>query len=146
MDTQTFYSATNLYINEPTAAALAYGLKEKNDLLNSEEDDNFCLFSHKENQNEKSNEKNEKMILVFDLGGETFDVTCLKFINDDEAPIFEIKGHSGNTLLGGDDFDNILVDYCIKIFEKENNKLRGEKKETYYHLNRSDIAINISKF
>ena len=114
-------------INEPTAAVLAYGLKDKNDLLN-EEDNNFCLFSQKENQNKKSNEKNKKIILVFDLGGGTFDVTCLKFINDDEGPIFEIKGHSGNTLLGGDDFDNILVDHCIKKFEKEYKKIKINKE------------------
>ena len=114
-------------INEPTAAALAYGLKDNNDLLNYDEDDDFCLFSNKENQNKKSNnEKKEKMILVFDLGGGTFDVTCLKFINDDE-PIFEIKGHSGNTLLGGDDFDNILIKHCIEIFENEYNPIKGEK-------------------
>lgn len=67
------------------------------------------------------------MIIVFDLGGGTFDVTCLKFINDDEAPIFEIKGHSGNTLLGGDDFDNISIDYCIDKFEKEYNRKRKQK-------------------
>ena len=115
-------------INEPTAAVLAYGLKDKNDLLNSDDDNNFCLFSHKEKQNKESNEKNEKTILVFDLGGGTFDVTCLKLINDDEAPEFEIKGHSGYTLLGGDDFDNILVDYCIQKFEKEYNKTKGKKK------------------
>lgn len=47
-------------INEPTAAVLAYGLKDKNDLLNSDQDNNFCLFSHKESQNKKYNEKKRK--------------------------------------------------------------------------------------
>lgn len=55
-------------INDPTAWALVYGLKDKNGFLNSDNDDNFCLFNHKENQNKKFNEKDEKMILVFDLG------------------------------------------------------------------------------
>lgn len=103
-------------INEPTAAALAYGLGEKKDIKRSDDDDNFFLL----NSNTPSEENfDEKKILVFDLGGGTLDVTCLKIIKDDEGPQFEILGHSGNTLLGGDDFDDILVKYCIQVFKKE---------------------------
>jgi len=68
-------------INEPTAAAIAYGL-------------------------DKKNEKGEKNVLIFDLGGGTFDVTLLSI---DEG-IFEVKATAGDTHLGGEDFDNRLVD------------------------------------
>jgi molecular chaperone DnaK len=74
-------------INEPTAAALAYGL-DKN--------------------------KNEK-VLVFDLGGGTFDVTILQITPDG---IFEVKSTSGDTHLGGDDFDNKIVDMILESFKK----------------------------
>jgi len=68
-------------INEPTAAAIAYGL-------------------------DKKDEKGEKHVLIFDLGGGTFDVTLLSI---DEG-IFEVKATAGDTHLGGEDFDNRLVD------------------------------------
>ena len=73
-------------INEPTAAALAYGL----------------------------NNGEEKKILIFDLGGGTFDVSLLQLDNG----IFEVKSTSGHTHLGGEDFNNILFDYCISEFKK----------------------------
>ena len=101
-------------INEPTAAAIAYGLKDSNDLLYSEEDSFFTF----KDENKKENNQKEKTILVFDLGGGTFDVTCLTISIEDGEPQFEILGHSGNVLLGGDDLDNILVDHCIKVFKK----------------------------
>jgi len=75
-------------INEPTAAALAYGLKE---------DDN-------------------KKIIVFDLGGGTFDVSVLE-IGDG---VFEVKSTHGDTFLGGEDFDNAIVNFLAKTFEDEN--------------------------
>ena len=103
-------------INEPTAAALAYGLGEKQDIKRSDDEDNFFLL----NTNTPTEDNlDEKKILVFDLGGGTLDVTCLKIMKDDGNPQFEILGHSGNTLLGGDDFDDILVQYCIQAFKKE---------------------------
>jgi len=102
-------------INEPTAAALAYGLKEKNDLLYSEED---SIINFTKN-NKKEEEFDEKTVLVFDLGGGTFDVTCLKITMEDDEPQFDILGHSGNVLIGGDDFDNLLVDHCIQKFRNE---------------------------
>jgi molecular chaperone DnaK len=75
-------------INEPTAAALAYGLDKK---------------------------KNEK-IAVFDLGGGTFDISILEI---DEG-VFEVKSTNGDTHLGGDDFDQVLIDYIADEFKKEN--------------------------
>lgn len=74
-------------INEPTAAALAYGLDKKGD--------------HK--------------ILVFDLGGGTFDVSVLELGDD----VVEVKATSGNNRLGGDDFDQRLVDYVAEEFKKD---------------------------
>lgn len=84
-------------INEPTAAALAYGLNEKG----------------------KSNgDDDEVNILIFDLGGGTFDVSILSL----EEGVFEVKSTAGDTHLGGEDFDNKLVDWCIKDFKKKNRE------------------------
>ena len=74
-------------INEPTAAAVAYGLDHRND--------------------------GEKNILVFDLGGGTFDVSILN-VNEE---MLEVKSTNGNTHLGGEDFDNRIMEYCIKEFK-----------------------------
>tara|TARA_B100000214_G_C23968134_1_gene628755 strand:- start:796 stop:2718 length:1923 start_codon:yes stop_codon:yes gene_type:complete len=76
-------------INEPTSAAIAYGLDNK--------------------------ENSEKNILIFDLGGGTFDVSLL---NIDEG-IFEVKATAGDTHLGGEDFDNILVNHFIQEFKRK---------------------------
>ena len=76
-------------INEPTAAALAYGL-EKQD--------------------------NNQTILVYDLGGGTFDVSILEL----GEGVFEVKSTSGNNKLGGDDFDQRIVDHLVETFKKEN--------------------------
>ena len=79
-------------VNEPTAAAMAYGLDGK-----------------------RSDEKN---VLVFDLGGGTFDVSVL--IIDDG--VFEVKSTAGDTHLGGEDFDNRMVEHFIQEFKRKNNK------------------------
>ena len=76
-------------VNEPTAAALAYGL-DKQDKLQT--------------------------ILVYDLGGGTFDVSILELGDG----VFEVKSTSGNNRLGGDDFDKRLMDYMVDEFKKEN--------------------------
>ncbi len=73
-------------INEPTAAALAYGLDKQGD----------------------------KKIAVFDLGGGTFDVSILELGDG----VFEVKSTNGDTMLGGDDFDDVLVDWMIDEFKK----------------------------
>ncbi len=76
-------------INEPTAAALAYGLDKQ--------------------------DKNEK-VLVYDLGGGTFDVSILELGDG----VFEVLSTSGNNHLGGDDFDQRIIDYLVDEFKKEN--------------------------
>ena len=78
-------------INEPTAAAIAYGL-----------DKNF---------------KTERNVLIFDLGGGTFDVSILTL----EEGLFEVRATNGHTHLGGEDFDNRLVEYCCGEFRRKNN-------------------------
>merc|ERR1719379_2287234 len=80
-------------INEPTAAAIAYGLDKKSD--------------------------GEKNILIFDLGGGTFDVSILTI----EDGIFEVKSTGGDTHLGGEDFDNRLVTHFVKEFKRVNKGL-----------------------
>jgi len=78
-------------INEPTAAAIAYGLDKKD---------------------------GEKNILVFDLGGGTFDVTLLTIDNG----VFEVLSTNGDTHLGGEDFDQRVMDYFIKLYKKKTGK------------------------
>merc|ERR1712230_122902 len=77
-------------INEPTAAAIAYGLDKKG----------------------------EKNILVFDLGGGTFDVSILTIDNG----VFEVVSTNGDTHLGGEDFDQRVIDYFVKLFKKKSGK------------------------
>merc|ERR1712038_1950820 len=74
-------------INEPTAAALAYGMDKTED----------------------------KVIAVFDLGGGTFDISVLEI----QKGVFEVKSTNGNTFLGGEDFDNALLNYLVQEFKKE---------------------------
>ena len=76
-------------INEPTAAAIAYGLDKKG--------------------------QGEKNVLIFDLGGGTFDVSLLAI----EDGVFEVKATAGDTHLGGEDFDNKLVEFCCAEFLKK---------------------------
>jgi molecular chaperone DnaK len=80
-------------INEPTAAAMAYGLDKA---------------------------KNEQKIVVFDLGGGTFDVSVLELNDDDGMKVFEVISTSGDTHLGGDDFDDVLINYVADQFKKDN--------------------------
>merc|ERR1711997_639724 len=74
-------------INEPTAAALAYGMDKSED----------------------------KVIAVFDLGGGTFDISILEI----QKGVFEVKSTNGNTFLGGEDFDNALLEHLVGEFKKE---------------------------
>lgn len=75
-------------INEPTAAAIAYGLDKK-----------------------QAGVKGERMVLIFDLGGGTFDVSLLSI----DDGIFEVKATAGDTHLGGEDFDNRLVAHFVQV-------------------------------
>jgi molecular chaperone DnaK len=86
-------------INEPTAAALAYGLDKQGD----------------------------RKIAVFDLGGGTFDISILELGDG----VFEVKSTNGDTMLGGDDFDDILVDWLIDEFKNSDN----------YDLSKDSMAI-----
>ncbi|AAP95182.1 molecular chaperone DnaK [[Haemophilus] ducreyi] len=79
-------------INEPTAAALAYGLDSK-----------------KENQ----------IIAVYDLGGGTFDISIIEIDNFDGEQTFEVRATNGDTHLGGEDFDNRVINYLVEEFQKE---------------------------
>ena len=89
-------------LNEPTAAAIAYGLDVKNVL--------------------KDKNKN---ILIFDLGGGTFDVSIMTL----EDGVFQVKATSGDTHLGGEDFDNRMVDHFIKEFKRKFKKdISGNKR------------------
>ena len=102
-------------INEPTAASLAYGF---GNCPNSEN-------KYKNLFNNKILDEEIKKIIVFDLGGGTLDVTLLELEKDN----IRIKAHSGIMHLGGEDFDNILLDHCINYF----------KKKTKIDLNRDEF-------
>jgi len=88
-------------INEPTAAAIAYGLDKKK---------------------QSSQEKN---VLIFDLGGGTFDVSILSI----DDGVFEVKSTAGDTHLGGEDFDNRMVEHFVKEFQRKHKKdITGNKR------------------
>merc|ERR1719463_155325 len=81
-------------LNEPTAAAIAYGLDKK------------------------SNMAGERNVVIFDLGGGTFDVSLLTI----EEGIFEVKATAGDTHLGGEDFDNRLLNHFCAEFKRKHKK------------------------
>jgi molecular chaperone DnaK len=81
-------------INEPTAAALAYGV-DKSD-------------------------KTDRKVAVYDLGGGTFDISIIDIINIDGEKQIEVLSTNGDTFLGGEDFDQVLMDYLVDEFKKEN--------------------------
>jgi heat shock protein 5 len=92
-------------INEPTAAAIAYGLDKKG---------------------------GEKNILVFDLGGGTFDVTLLTIDNG----VFEVLSTNGDTHLGGEDFDQRVMKYFMKVFKRKHKKDMSKDKRSVQKLRR----------
>ncbi|KIK09342.1 hypothetical protein K443DRAFT_83137 [Laccaria amethystina LaAM-08-1] len=100
-------------LNEPTAAALAYGLDKKGA---------------------------ESKIIVYDLGGGTFDVSLLTI----EGGVFEVMATSGDTHLGGEDFDNRVIEYLVKKYNKEtgvdvnqNQRAMGKLKKAVEHAKRA---------
>lgn len=95
-------------INEPTAAAIAYGLDKKT-------------------QSAMGGERN---VLIFDLGGGTFDVSILTI----EDGIFEVKATAGDTHLGGEDFDNRMVNHFIQEFKRKHKKDISENKRAVRRL------------
>ncbi|XP_076936761.1 heat shock cognate 70 kDa protein-like [Bidens hawaiensis] len=84
-------------LNEPTSAAIAYGLDKSADV----------------------NCPEEKNVLIFDLGGGTFDVSLLKI---SKAGTVTVKAVGGDTHLGGENFDQLIVDHCVDVFKKKENK------------------------
>ncbi|KAK1437157.1 hypothetical protein QVD17_02943 [Tagetes erecta] len=89
-------------INEPTAAAIAYGLDNESEIVG------------------------RLNVLVFDLGGGTFDVSVMTI---EEGGVYEVKAVAGDTHLGGEDFDNRIVDHCVSEFKKKSNKdLSGNQR------------------
>merc|ERR1719352_1631617 len=92
-------------INEPTAAAIAYGLDKKS---------------------------GEKNILVFDLGGGTFDVSLLTIDNG----VFEVIATSGDTHLGGEDFDNRVIQHLLKVFKRKEGTDAAKDKRAIQKLRR----------
>merc|ERR1719428_478468 len=92
-------------INEPTAAAIAYGL-------------------------DNAEETEEKNVLIFDLGGGTFDVSLLTI----EEGIFEVMATAGDTHLGGEDFDNRMVDYFLQDFKRRHRKDMSENQRSLRRL------------
>ena len=81
-------------INEPTAAALAFGMDKKT---------------------------GDQKIAVYDLGGGTFDISIIELAEIDGEKQFEVLSTNGDTSLGGEDFDNVLIDYFVEEFKKEQN-------------------------
>ena len=92
-------------INEPTAAAIAYGL-------------------------DKIGEQKERNVLIFDLGGGTFDVTLLTI----DGGIFEVKATAGDTHLGGEDFDNRMVNHFVEEFKRKHKKDLGQNQRALRRL------------
>ncbi|KAL4176227.1 70-kilodalton heat shock protein [Phytophthora ramorum] len=90
-------------INEPTAAAIAYGLDKKG---------------------------GERNVLIFDLGGGTFDVSLLSI----EEGIFEVKATAGDTHLGGEDFDNRLVEFFVQEFKRKHRKDMAQNQRALRRL------------
>ena len=97
-------------INEPTAAAIAYGLDKKG---------------------------GEKNILVFDLGGGTFDVSLLTIDNG----VFEVLATNGDTHLGGEDFDQRIMKYFMKLFKKKNKASLKDNKRAMQKLRRESERV-----
>jgi len=92
-------------MNEPTAAAIAYGLDKKGP---------------------------ESKVIVYDLGGGTFDVSLLSI----EDQVFEVLATAGDTHLGGEDFDNRVIDYLVKSYEKKSGTDVGKNHRALGKLKR----------
>lgn len=89
-------------ISEPTAAAIAYGIDKR-----------------------AGKNRSKKNVLVFDMGGGTFDVSLLTIC---EAGTISVKAVGGDTHLGGEDFDQMMVNYCVQIFKKKEKDLSGNAR------------------
>ena len=105
-------------INEPTAAAIAYG------------------------QDKKGSSQGENNVLIFDLRGGTFDVSILSI----DDGIFEVKATAGDTHLGGEDFDNRLVDRFVKEFQRKYKKdSTGDRTSNNWQASERSSRSSIGK-
>ena len=110
-------------INEPTAAALAYGLDKG---------------------------KEDELILVFDLGGGTFDVSLLEVGKDDDFSTIQVRATSGDNRLGGDDWDQRIVDYLIKKFKEttgvdvSNDKIAKQRLKEAAEQAKKELSSSMS--
>ena len=136
--------------NEPTAASLAYGLDKK--LSKNEKPRNtfpsINILDNKDKniegngKEEEEDEEDEKTIIVFDLGGGTFDVTLLKI---EEQEIFKVINKSGDSHLGGDDFNKKIIDYCLKNFSSKFDIKEDSIRRNSIAMNRLMIAAENAK-
>jgi len=125
-------------LNEPTAAAIAYGLDHKLAEANSESD--------------AAEESKERLVAIYDLGGGTFDISLLRM----NRGIFEVLATAGDTALGGDDMDELLVDWVLQqagwsdedVTDAGDRKLLLQKarqaKETLSAVDAMDLDIELS--
>ena len=159
-------------INEPSSAALAYGfyslseigknvlfnfdegllgfaphpieIKEKNkkiSLTQTSKTSSIVLPNKKEEKSKKEKDDNSKIILVFDFGGGTFDVSIVEM---DERCV-ETLVSSGDQMLGGGDFDNKLMEFCLNNFVEKTKKDKKKIKKNYKSMQRLKIACEQTK-
>ena len=133
-------------INEPTAAALGYGLDKKYGKLNKTNIvNNFLKLENNKDDSDTvtdNDEFDQKNILVFDLGGGTFDVSLVNIQNNEK---FEVKCTSGDTHLGGEDFDYKLVEYCLQQFCSKFKFTEDEVRKNAKAMKRLKLACEKSK-
>ena len=102
-------------LNEPTAAAMAYGLDKISEA--------------------------PRNVMIFDLGGGTFDVSLLKI----SEGVFGVLATGGDTHLGGEDFDNILVNYCIDLFKETTDIDLRKSEDNKRNIHRLKIKCEKAK-
>jgi L1 cell adhesion molecule like protein len=107
-------------INEPTAAALSYGLHSQKD---------------------SNNDKGKTNVVIFDLGGGTFDVSVLAM----DSGVFEVKATGGDTHLGGEDFDNSIMAYCMEKIKAQDATVHKKLKESARAQSRLRRAVENCK-
>ena len=139
-------------INEPTAASLAYGLDKRlpknkrlatvSSIYTSFELNLGEKYIDEENEKNEEEDEDERLIIVFDLGGGTFDVTLLSILDQE---IFNVIATAGDSHLGGDDFDNKIMDFCLNEFCSKFNIKKDEIKNDTKAMNRLKIASEKAK-
>ena len=108
-------------INGPTAAAITYGLDKRSETI-----DYISSMSGEYTAYDETG----RNVLMFDLGGGTFNVSVLTI----EDGIFEVKSMNGDAHLGGEDFDNWMVNFFVKEFKKQHKKDITQSKKSLHRL------------